>query len=50
MKKAFITSITGKDGSPRKLFDCQKITHLDFYFKITLKDGLKKTYKAYIEA
>jgi len=45
MKKALITRIIGQDGSPRKLFDSQKITHLNFNFKTTLKNDLKKLTK-----
>ena len=50
MKKAFITSITGQDGSPRKLLDSKKINYLKFNSKVTLKNGLVETYKAYLEA
>ena len=40
---------TMPDGTPRKLLNCQKITKLGFYPEISLLDGLKKTYKKYID-
>jgi GDP-L-fucose synthase len=37
------------DGSPRKLMDSGKITSLGWSPRVTISDGLRATYKAYIE-
>jgi GDP-L-fucose synthase len=41
--------ITKPDGSPRKLLDSKKINNLGFKSEISLKEGLIKTYKAFIK-
>ena len=40
---------TKPDGSPRKFLNSEKINKLNFYPKISLKNGLTKTYKDYIK-
>jgi GDP-L-fucose synthase len=40
---------TKPNGSPRKLLDSQKIAKLGFAPKISLKDGIVKTYQDYIK-
>ncbi len=39
---------TKLDGTPRKLLDSQKLNNLGWYPKIVLKEGLKKTYKDFL--
>ena len=39
---------TKLDGTPRKLLDSHKLNNLGWYPKIVLKDGLKKTYKDFL--
>ena len=41
---------TKLDGTPRKFLDSEKINNLGFNSKISLKEGLIKTYKDYINA
>ena len=41
--------ITKPDGSPRKLLNIKKINNLGFKPEISLKEGLVKTYKAFIK-
>jgi GDP-L-fucose synthase len=38
------------DGNLRKLLDSQRILKLGFKFKISLKDGITKTYKNFIQS
>ncbi len=40
--------LTKPDGSPRKFLDSTKIKKLGFKTKISLKEGLMKTYKEYV--
>lgn len=40
---------TKPDGNPRKLLDCSKIQKLGWHSKTSLKDGLEKTYKYFID-
>ena len=44
-----IFDTTKPDGSPRKFLDCTRMNNLGFKPKISLKDGLIKTYKEYIK-
>jgi len=37
------------DGAPRKLIDTERLSNLGWGFSTSLQDGLKKTYKWYIE-
>ncbi len=37
------------DGNPRKLIDSQRLTSLGWYPKVSLKEGLKKTYDDYLK-
>ena len=41
--------ITKPDGSPRKLLNIKKINNLGFKPEISLREGLIKTYKAFIK-
>ena len=41
---------TKPDGMPRKLLDVSKIKALGWYAKISLKDGIRKTYEWYISS
>lgn len=56
-KIAAATEFTGKiifdsskpDGTPRKLLDCTKLTDLGWQAKISLEEGIKRTYKWYLD-
>lgn len=37
------------DGMPQKLMDCSKLAKVGWKYKISLKDGLKKTYQWYLD-
>ena len=37
------------DGTPRKLMDVSKINELGLQYSIELEDGIKKTYKWFLE-
>jgi len=37
------------DGTPRKLLDVSKLKDLDWEYKISLKEGIEKTYKDYVK-
>lgn len=37
------------NGTPRKLLDVSKLTDLGWKYKTTLKEGIEKTYKDYVE-
>ena len=40
---------TKPDGTPRKLLDINKLRHLGWTSKISLKDGINSTYRWYVE-
>ena len=48
-KGKIIFDITKPDGSPRKLLNIKKINNLGFKSEIGLKEGLVKTYRAFIK-
>lgn len=37
------------NGTPRKLLDVSKLTNLGWQYKISLKEGIEKTYKEYVK-
>ena len=37
------------DGTPRKLLDVSKLKDLGWEYKISLKEGIEKTYKDYVK-
>ena len=41
--------LTKPDGSPRKLLDSSKINNLKFKPKVSLRDGIIKTYNDFIK-
>lgn len=41
--------VTKPDGTPRKLLDVSRLSSLGWEYKITLEDGLKSTYKWFLE-
>jgi GDP-L-fucose synthase len=40
---------TKPDGTPRKLLNVEKLHNLGWRHKISLKDGVEKTYNAFLE-
>ena len=40
---------TKPDGSPRKLIDVTRLTKMGWKYSVDLKEGLKKTYKWYLD-
>jgi GDP-L-fucose synthase len=37
------------NGTPRKLLDVSKLTNLGWQYKISLKEGIEKTYIDYVK-
>ena len=37
------------DGTPRKLLDVSKLKYLGWEYKISLREGIEKTYKDYVK-
>ena len=37
------------NGTPRKLLDVSKLTNLGWQYKISLKEGIEKTYEDYVK-
>jgi len=49
MDKALITGITGQDGTLAKLLDVSKLNRLGWRMKMGLEEGIKQTYRWYLE-
>jgi GDP-L-fucose synthase len=47
-KGALSFDTTKPDGAPRKLIDVSRLSNMGWKYKTNLKDGLKKTYKWYL--
>ena len=41
--------VTKPDGTPRKLVDVSRLSNMGWKYSVNLRDGLKKTYKWYLE-
>ena len=48
-KIAFITGVTGQDGTPRKLLDVSKLNKLGWKAEIDLQKGIESTYEWFLE-
>jgi len=49
-KGDLIFDTTKPDGSPRKLIDVSRLSNMGWKYNLDLEDGLKKTYKWYLNA
>ena len=47
-KIAFITGVTGQDGTPRKLLDVSKLNKLGWKAEIDLQKGIESTYEWFL--
>lgn len=48
-KGNLIFDITKPDGNPRKLLDCSKIHKLGWKYKVSLKEGIEKSYNWFLK-
>ena len=47
-KGKLIFDITKPDGAPRKLIDVRRLKRMGWKYSIDLKDGLRETYRWYV--